>query len=493
MNVNPNPTQPTPFLDALQTAANASAALFCTPGHKQGHSAPPEIAQLLGHSVFHADLPDLPGFNLFEPDGFVATAQALAAETFGADRTWFLVNGSTVGIAAAILATCGPGDKLILPRNTHQSAISGLILSGAMPIFIPPDTDPHTGLAYCIAPDAVALALNQHPDAKAVLMVSPTYQGVCGNVMAIAELAHRHPIPLIVDEAHGAHFAFHPQLPTPALAAGADLVVQSTHKTLSALTQAAMLHLRGTHIDAVRVTQALQLLQSSSPSNLLLASLDAARQQMATEGESLLTQTLALAHQARSHLQTLPGLSVLEPSPDRSAGFCDLDPTRLTVDLSDLTLDGYGADELLSQSFGVVAELPLLRHLTFILSIGNTPADIARLLNALEALAADYASLQTKPTPLVSLSLPPVLDIPALSPRDAFFAPQALVPLEQAVGCISAATLCPYPPGIPLILPGEIITSDAIAQLRAIQAAGGFISGNPDAEMTQILVVRPCL
>ena len=244
-----------PLVTALQMCAQRSDAPFYTPGHKKGQGVGRSLIHLLGSKVFAADLPELPELdNLFAPQGAILAAQELAAEAFGADRTWFLVNGSSCGVMAAILATCAPGAKILLPRNVHQSAIAGLIHSGAVPVFLQPEYDRALDIAHSITPDSVSAALTQHPDAKAVLMVYPTYYGACGDVAAIAQLAHQHGIPLIVDEAHGAHFAFHPELPIAALAAGADLVVQSTHKTLSALTQAAMLHLRGDRIDVDRVS-----------------------------------------------------------------------------------------------------------------------------------------------------------------------------------------------------------------------------------------------
>jgi arginine decarboxylase len=482
-------SQTTPLIAALQATMQRSKTVFCTPGHKLGQSIPKPMQAFIGVKPFQADFPDLPGFNLYEPDGILAAAQALAAQAFGAEQTWFLINGSTVGIIAAILATCGPGDKIILPRNIHTSAIAGLILSGAHPIFIRPEYDSDWDLAHCITPQSIATALDQYPETKAILMVSPTYHGVCGDIAAIATLAHHHGIPLLVDEAHGAHFGFHPDLPTPALEAGADLVVQSTHKLLSALTQSSMLHLQGSRIELTRVSKVLQMLQSSSPSNLLLASLDAARQQMVVEGRHLLSQTLQLAHRARVEIQQLLGLSVLQPAQAITAGFCTLDPTRITVDVSALGLDGYTADEILTQHFGVIAELPTLRHLTFIVSIGNTQEDISQLINAFEQLTrlnAVPGSVQ----PLINEIDLPCLEVPERSPREAFFAPQDSVPIHESVGCISAETICPYPPGIPLILPGEKITEKAIAQLKHIQSVGGLITGCDDVSLKQLKVMR---
>jgi arginine decarboxylase len=477
----------TPLLKALQGYIQTPSATFHTPGHNRGRKIPERIETLLGVLPYQADLPDLPGLNLFEADGAIALAQALAAQLFGAEHTWFLVNGSTVGIIASILATCNTGDKIILPRNVHQSVISGLILSGAHPVFVNPDYNPAWDLAYCMTPASVAEALLKYPEARAVLMVSPTYHGVCGHIEAIAALAHRHNIPLIVDEAHGAHFAFHPELPTSALEAGADLVVQSTHKVLAALTQSSMLHLQGSKIDAARVSKLLQMLQSSSPSSLLLASLDAARHQMATQGQALMSQTVQLAHQARVQIRQA-GLRILEPFLAQTDGFADLDSTRIVVDVSAMGIDGFTADEILTRQFGVIAELPTLRQIAFIISLGNTANEIEHLVQGLSSLTQMHEPLIPWTSSPFAL---PTLDLPALSPREAFFAAQESVPIEQSKGRISTETICPYPPGIPLICSGEQIQPEAIKQLQHIQAQGGLIVGCTDPELQQIQVVKP--
>ncbi|MGL5062533.1 MAG: aminotransferase class I/II-fold pyridoxal phosphate-dependent enzyme, partial [Microcoleus sp.] len=432
-----NPQLKTPLLDALQNCANRSNSPFYAPGHKRGRGIPQSLVELWGAQVFRSDLPELPELdNLFNPEAAIAQAQQLAAAAFGADRTWFLANGSTCGIIAAILAVCHPGDKIILPRNIHQSAISGLILSGAIPIWIEPEYDRDWDIAHCITPESVAAALQQHPDAKAVMVVYPTYHGACGNLRAIAQITHQYNIPLLTDEAHGAHFNFHPELPATALSSGADLTVQSIHKTLSAMTQASMLHVQGDRIDIHRLNQALQLVQSTSPSYLLLASLDAARQQIALQGKQLIDRTLMLAETGRSGLSKIPGLSVLEPL--NIPGFADLDRTRLTVKVSGLGITGFAADEILHDRFGVTAELPLPQHLTFIISLGNTELDIQNLLQAFTILGSNkqqetrakkqhFSHLPPSPPSPLSTSSPP------LSPREAFFSPTETVAADKAV------------------------------------------------------------
>ncbi|HEY9642502.1 MAG TPA: aminotransferase class I/II-fold pyridoxal phosphate-dependent enzyme [Coleofasciculaceae cyanobacterium] len=479
-----------PLLEALCTAAHASRAVFHTPGHKKGVGAPLALRNVLNAHALQADLPELPELdNLFAPEGVIQAAQILAAATFGADRTWFLANGSTCGIEAAILAVCNPGDKLILPRNVHQSAIAGLILSGAVPVWLEPDYDPVWKLAHGIRPAALEQTLAQHPDAKAVLMVSPTYYGVCGDVATLAQLAHQYNMPLLVDEAHGAHFAFHPDLPMSALQAGADLTVQSIHKTLAALTQAAMLHIQGQRIDGDRLTRCLQLVQSTSPNYWLLASLDAARQQMATAGQELLSQTLALAAIARRELSQIAGLAVLSPEDANSSGFHQLDLTRLTVDVSGLGWTGFEADAVFHHQLGVTCELPGLQHLTFILTHGNSSEDIDRLVQAFQTLAAHQKD-PSSPLPCSAIAPPPSPLPPALTPRQAFFAATLTVPLASAIAHSSAELICPYPPGIPVLLPGEKVTWEAIAYLQQILAAGGLLTGCADSTLRTLKIVK---
>jgi arginine decarboxylase len=483
-----NQTQ-TPIIDALQKWVNKSHAPFYTPGHKRGIGMNPILTEQWGAAVFGWDLPELPGLdNLQAPAGVIEQAQILAAEVFGAQQTWFLVNGSTTGVMAAILATCGEGEKIILPRNMHSSAIAGIIHAGAVPIFINPEYDQDLDIAHSITPDAVKQTLEQHPDAKAVMVVYPTYYGACGDLAAIAEIVHSYQIPLLVDEAHGAHFGFHLDLPPAALTTGADLTVQSTHKLLGSLTQSAMLHVNSSLIDGDAIGRSLRLLQSTSPSYLLLASLDAARQQMALNGEQLMTETIELARIARSEIDRIPGLSVVEL--DRNIPGCKyVDLTRLTVTVTGLNLTGFAADEILTSELGIVAELPSMRHLTFMISLGNRQADIDRLIWGLNELATKYASIS--PLNLGSSDIKDqILTKMAITPRQANRSPQISVSANQAIDRISAESICPYPPGIPVLIPGEIITAEALAYLQQILDLGGELIGCSDPTLEYIRVVN---
>jgi arginine decarboxylase len=480
----------TPLLSALQAEADRDSAPFHTPGHKKGEGSSARLQLLISTPALRADLPELPSLdNLFAPQGVIQQAQELAAAAFGADRTWFLANGSTGGVIAAILATCDPGDTIVIPRNVHQSVISGLILAGANPVFVMPEYDVTVDIAHGVSAASIAQTLAQYPETKAVLIVSPTYYGVCADIQQIAKITHDAKIPLIVDEAHGAHCAFHPALPITALASGADVVIQSTHKTLAALTQAAMLHTQGDRVNADRIRRSIALVQSTSPNYLLLASLDAARQQMATVGEKLLTQTLMLVDQVIQKIHQLPGISTLQFQPQ--PGFAAFDRTRLTLNISGLGITGFTADEILTEQFGVICELPSLRHLTFIFSIGTTRRDADRLVAAITQLVKQ--SHPPESIPIGSYPAPPTTVMSVMSPREAFFAKLQTVPIDKAINQISAELICPYPPGIPVLLPGERITAAAIDYLQMVQRSGGLISGCADPDLQTVQVVLDSL
>jgi arginine/lysine/ornithine decarboxylase len=388
---------------------------------------------------------------------------------------------------AAMLATVRDGDKILLPRNIHQSAIAGLIYTGAMPVFVQPPYDPQWDLSYGLTPESVEQAFAIHPDIKAVLILSPTYQGVCPDLGAIAKITQAKNVPLIVDEAHGSHFKFHPDLPPTALELGADLVIQSTHKTLGAMTQASMLHLKGDRIDPQKISRALQLVESTSPSYLLLASLDAAREQMAVEGEKLWSETLALTKQARQELAQIQGIQVFDPQLQNGIQY--FDQSRLTVDVTGLGFTGYESDEIFAEELGVIAELPLRRSLTFILTFGNTEKDIEILVDAFKQLAnyqpkdpfiANQSTLQTSDL---------IYELPKLTPRQAFFSSSQTIPIEESINQISAELICPYPPGIPVIMPGEMITQASIETLQQVLKLGGIITGATDPELKTIQII----
>jgi len=469
-----------PLLKAIAQYLNIDHAPFYMPGHKRGVGIDPEFEQILGKNLFRLDLPELPKL-----DKAISEAEALAADGYGSYRTWFLVNGSTSGIAAMMLAVVGIGDKILIGRNCHKAAIAGLVLCGATPIYLETDYDPNLDLDCGVSPNTLQTALETNLDVKAVMLVSPNYFGICGELEKLVAIAHSFDIPILIDGAHGGHLRFHADLPIDALSAGADVVVHSIHKMGSSLTQTAMLHIQGTRVNSDRLHQSVQMLQTTSPNILLLTSLDVARRQMVLHGRELLQRTIDLSNWGRSQINQIPNLYCINNIPN-------LDPTRLTVMVNKLGT-GFDVDEIFYSSLNVMAEMPTLSHLVFVVSIGNTSADIDKLIHAFNNLAnSSHQSVQTKfrsKLPFLNTLIVPPKTIQKLTPREAFFRPSATIPLINAAGFIATELISPYPPGIPIICPGEEITSEIIDFLLLIKQSGGVIDGLSDRTMETIKVI----
>ncbi|MEW6547183.1 MAG: aminotransferase class I/II-fold pyridoxal phosphate-dependent enzyme [Bacillota bacterium] len=494
----------TPLVDALTEYARQGVIRFHMPGHRGGQGCPDVLRDWLGEAM-RLDATGVLGLDdLHQPGGVLQITQELAARCFGADHTFFLVNGTSAGVHAMILATCGPGDKIIVARNLHKSALAGLVLSGAHPIYVQPELDSELGISMGVEAHAVAAALETHPEARAVLVVSPTYYGVTSDLEALAALAHSYDVPLLVDEAHGPHFRFHPALPTPALEAGADAAAQGIHKILSGLTQASMLHLRGNRVDVTRMQYVLRILQSTSASYLLMASLDAARAQMAREGYRLWEKALHLAALLREGVAAIPGLATFGRERVGRPGVHDLDLTKVTVHVAGLGINGPEAEHILRYRYGIQAEMSDLYNLLFIVGYGNTREEVLYLLGALAALAREAGachnpssgsySAPDSPTSCGTpdtVRVPPLPPVPPLQllPREAFFRPSRPVSLEHARGMISAETVTCYPPGIPVLCPGELVTPEVLDYLLAIRSAGLRISGPADPDLRYLRVL----
>jgi arginine/lysine/ornithine decarboxylase len=478
-----------PYFEALRRYASVDRAAFHTPGHIQGKGAHPWLREAVGMSVLSLDV--CPGLDQLDggPNNALAAAQVLAAEAYGAARSFFLVNGSTAGNQIMLMSTCHPGDVVLTSRNTHKSIVGGLVVSGARPVYIRPELDPESHIAHGVTPAQVEAGLEAHPEAKAVLIVSPTYYGACSDVAGIADAAHRHGIPLLVDEAWGAHFPFHPSLPPHALSVGADLVVTGVHKLLGAFLQASMVHVQGNLVDHDRVDVVAGMVQSTSASALLRASLDVARMQMATEGEALLSGVIELAEEARDEIESHPRLSCLGKSLVGNHGVVAVDPTRLVVNVTATGRTGYEVDRILADEHDVAVELSDFANVLADVTIGHDRRDLARLTVALKAIADDPHSERLNPTGYVEEALR-VLPEQALSPMEAFHAPQERVRLDASAGRISAEMAATYPPGIPVLVPGERLNPALVAHLAAQVVAGGRIVGPGDPRLETIAVVR---
>lgn len=480
----------TPYVDALLAYSRLDPGRFQVPGHKGGAGADPAMRALVGEVGLRNDVPSITeGVDIGpEPTPF-QQAQLLAAEAWGAKRTWFLINGASQGNHATCLALAHGGNRVVVQRNVHSSVIDGLVLSGMRPTFVSPELDPELGIAHGLTPDSLARALDETPGAVAAMVVSPTYFGACADVAALAEVAHARGVPLVVDEAWGAHLHFHPDLPMAALEAGADLVTSSTHKIVGSLTQAAMLHLGpGGRLDPAVVDRCVSLVETTSPSGLLSGSLDAARRQAAVHGVELLGETLAAIAVTREAIEAIPGLTVLGEHMVGRPGVAGWDPLRMAIDVRETGSTGYRLAKAAFYESKVDLELYSENVVVAIFGLGEPagPAGerlVAGLRHAVEQLEADSAPPDEKLAP------PPPWGELVMTPREAFLGPQEVIPFDAAAGRVAAEGLAAYPPGIPNVLPGERLTAETLDYIRESVAHGGYVRGGSDRELKTLRVV----
>jgi arginine decarboxylase len=479
-----------PYLDALVEYAARRPGRFHVPGHKGGPGADPELVRALGAAAFDLDIPSLiEGIDVgAEPTPF-QRAQALAAEAWGARRSWFLINGASQGNQAACVAVRHSGRRVVVQRNAHSSTIDGLVLAGLEPTFVAPEVDPDLGIAHCLTPDALAEALDATPDAVAAHAVSPTYFGAVADVTGLAEVAHARGVPLLVDEAWGAHLRFSECLPDSALECGADLVLSSIHKVVGSLTQSAILHLgKGDMIEEEFVDRAVTLTESTSPSALLTASLDAARRYAATRGDELLAGTVSALAVIRDRIRALPGLDVLDEALEGSPGVFGWDPLRLAVDVRGTGTTGHRIAALMLELDDINLELASENVIVAVFGMGaDAEADGARLVDGLRHAVSALGEVEHDVGR--EFAPPPPWGPLAMVPRDAFLAPQDVVDLDAAQGRIAAESLATYPPGIPNVLPGERLTAETIDYVRETLAHGGKVRGAVDRSLRTIRVV----
>jgi lysine decarboxylase len=481
----------TPYVDALLAYAKLDPGRFQVPGHKGGLGADPAMLELVGEVGLRNDIPSVTeGVDVGpEPTPF-QEAQRLAAEAWGAGRTWFLINGASQGNHATMMALSHFGDRVVVQRNVHSSVIDGLVLSGMRPTFVAPELDPELGIAHGLTPDSLAAGLDETPEAVAALVVSPTYFGACADVAALAEVAHSRGVPLVVDEAWGAHLHFHPDLPTAALESGADLVTSSTHKIVGSLTQAAMLHVgRGGRIDDAVVDRCVSLVETTSPSGLLSGSLDAARRQVYVHGEELLGEALAALTGIREEIRQIPGLDVLDERMVGRPGVAGWDPMRLGIDVRGT---GSSAQRLWKAAFHV-SEIDLELYsgnvVVAIFGVGEQVEEAGgRLVAGLRTAVTELE--ETPGAPDEKLAPAPPWGELVMTPREAFLGPQEVIPFEAAAGRIAAEGLAAYPPGIPNVLPGERLTADTLDFIRDSLDHGGYVRGGSDRELKTLRVAR---
>jgi arginine decarboxylase len=481
-----------PYLDALREYAAREPARLHVPGHKGGPGADPELLEAIGERALRLDIPALThGIDVGPDPTPFEQAQRLAAEAWGARRAWFLINGASQGNLASGLALAHRGGEVVVQRNAHSSTIDALILSGLRPTFAAPETDPELGIAHCLTAQTLERALAATPAAVGAWVISPTYFGAVADVSSLAEVAHARGVPLIVDEAWGAHLAFHEELPEHALAAGADLVISSTHKIVGSLTQSAMLHLgHGAEglIGEDEVDRAVTLTESTSPSSLLGASLDAARRHAAVHGRELLTDTMRALARARERIRAIEGLDVLDERLIGRAGVFAYDPLRLAIDVRGVAASGYELAPLLREIDDVNLELYGQNVLVAVFGMGERGLpEASRLVSALR-IAVDRVGLDPGGT-RASFAAPPPWGELAMTPREAYLGAQEVVPAAQAAGRIAAESLATYPPGIPNVLPGERLSAETIAYVQRTLELGGSVRGASDRLLRTVRVV----
>jgi arginine decarboxylase len=484
--------QETPYLDALCQYAQRDPARLHVPGHKGGKGADPDLLRAIGARAFALDIPALiDGIDIGASPTPFERAQDLAAQAWGAERAWFLINGASQGNLAAGLALAHRGDEVVVQRNAHASTIDALVLCGMRPTFALPEVDAELGIAHCITARTLDAALAATPGAVGAWIVSPTYFGAVADVRALADVAHGRGVPLVVDEAWGAHLAFHEQLPQHALGAGADLVISSTHKIVGSLTQSAILHLghgAGSMIDQDAVDRAVTLTESTSPSALLGASLDAARRQAAVHGRELLDRTMATLARTREQVIAIEGLDVLDDRLTGRPGVFAYDPLRLVVDVRQVAATGYELAPLLRESDDINLELFAQNMLVAVFGMGERNLDEAsRLVCGLRS-AVERVGLR-RGAAVEGFAAPPEWGKLVMTPREAYLSPQEVVPVARAVGRISAETLATYPPGIPNVLPGERLSAHTLEYVQRTLEVGGSVRGASDRLMRTVRVV----
>ena len=477
----------TPLFTALVNHAKANPVQFHIPGHKKGVGMDPEFRSFIGDNALSIDLINIaPLDDLHQPSGVIAEAQQLAAAAFGADYTFFSVQGTSGAIMTMIMSVCSPGDKIIVPRNVHKSIMAAIVFSGARPVFISPARDGNLGIDHGITTRAVRRALEKHPDAKAVLVINPTYYGVCADLKEIVDVVHSHGIPVLVDEAHGVLIHFHEGLPTSAMQAGADMAATSVHKLGGAMTQCSVLNVKAGLVNPQRIQTVISMLTTTSTSYPLIASLDTSRRHLALNGHAMAEGAIRLAQYARAEVNKIPGLySFGEEILGGEATFA-LDPTKLTIHVRNLGLTGYDTENWLRKHYNIEVELSDMYNILCLITPGDTQESVDILLKALRHLSEEYHGSEAKE--LVVIQIP---DIPQLSltPRDAFYAETEVVPFRESAGRIIAEVIYVYPPGIPILLPGEVISQRNIDYILEHLKVGLPVKGPEDRTIEHVKVI----
>ncbi|MCW2576776.1 MAG: Orn/Lys/Arg decarboxylase major region [Modestobacter sp.] len=478
-----------PVLEALQAFRRRGDVVFGPPGHKQGRGVDPRVLDIVGAGVFASDVLSLNGLDdRRESQGVVPQAEELMADAVDADHAFFSTCGSSLSVKTAMMSVAGPGEKLLVSRNAHKSVVAGLIVSGIRPVWVHPHFDADLQLAHPPEPEDVRRALAENPDAKGMLLITPTDWGTCADIAGAAEVCHAADVPLIVDEAWGAHLPFHRDLPAWGMNAGADLVVTSVHKMGSAIEQSSVFHLQGDRVDPDVLSAREDLLGTTSSSALVYLTLDGWRRQMVEQGEELLGAAIARAGRIGEAVRGMDGLSLMGREVVRPGAAFDLDPLVLTIDVRPLGITGYQAAEWLRAERHVDIGSADACRISARITHGDDDETERALVDGLGALVAAAGSMERPPR--VDLPEPRSLELEqATTPREAFFARVEQVPVDKAVGRVAAEMVSPYPPGVPVLAPGERISQEVVDYLTTGVAAGMLVPDAADPSMETLRVV----
>ncbi len=473
-----------PLYEALEKFRKARVVPFDVPGHKRGRGNP-ELTAFLGERCVGIDVNSMkPLDNLCHPVSVIRDAEALAADAFGAAHAFFMVGGTTSAVQSMVLSCLKRGDKIILPRNVHRSVINALVLCGAEPVYVNPEVDTRLGISLGMRREQVAAAIAAHPDAVAVLVNNPTYYGICSDIAALTKLAHDHGMLLLADEAHGTHFYFNDNLPLSAMAAGADMAAVSMHKSGGSLTQSSLL-LLGPNVNAGYVSQVINLTQTTSASYLLLSSLDISRRNLALHGREIFSKVMEMAQYARGEINRIGGYYAYAGELKNGDSVYDFDVTKLSVLTRDIGLAGIEVYDLLRDEYDIQIEFGDLGNILAYISIGDRMRDIERLVSALAEIRRLY---QRESTGMLTQEyIPPRV---LVTPQEAFYAEKESLPIAETKGRICSEFVMCYPPGIPILAPGEQVTEEVLTYISYAKEKGCSLQGPEDPEVENLNVLK---
>ncbi len=472
-----------PVYEALQTFRNMRVVPFDVPGHKHGRGNP-ELTAFLGEQCVAVDVNSMkPLDNLCHPVSVIGEAEALVADAFGAAHAFLMVGGTTSSVQSMVLSTCKRGDKIILPRNVHRSVINALVLCGAIPVYVNPEVDRRLGISLGMQREQVAKAIAENPDAKAVLVNNPTYYGICSDLRAIVKMAHEAGMYCLADEAHGTHFYFGEGMPVSAMEAGADMAAVSMHKSGGSLTQSSLL-LIGPNVNDGHVRQIINLTQTTSGSYLLMSSLDISRRNLALRGREVFAKVVQMAEYAREEINAVGGFDAFGREIVNGNSIYDFDPTKLSVHTRDIGLAGIEVYDLLRDEYDIQIEFGDIGNILAYLSIGDRAQELERLVSALAEIRRRY---QRDSSGLLSQEYiaPEVVK----SPQEAFYASKKSLPIEDTQGLVCSEFVMCYPPGIPILAPGERITQEILDYIEYAREKGCSMTGPEDADIRYLNVL----